>query len=331
MYMSSYLMVLWSYSLFIISYGSEAWRNINPEECYLPKKTGSCRASFARYYYNSDTLECEQFNYGGCGGNKNNFKTLSECNKICGEHWPIPDCVKPGYTFKGDQQICKTMKFSCNEGYTPWYGDCGCGCAPDHYNGDGMGGCGGNDGAIMKCTIDPCRRAKCASYPNARCQMNNCGGCYGEFFDENGNKVDCDENDDDDKYVQHRYEKKRIFEYIDGLSSKTESGSSDSSLSSFLKKYDIRYRTKNSKSSSSSKSSINNNNELNEDEDDVDDVISASDAANIIEAPDIIILNPTSPFTQKYTFYGLVTMLIINFILIFYCCCYKQGQLKLSL
>jgi len=52
------------------------------DDCKLPAETGSCRAFFPRFYFNSG--KCEQFTYGGCEGNNNNFKTIDECQAKCG-------------------------------------------------------------------------------------------------------------------------------------------------------------------------------------------------------------------------------------------------------
>lgn len=54
-----------------------------PDICSLPSITGRCRGSFYRWYYNKDRAECLQFVYGGCNGNKNNFKTREECEREC--------------------------------------------------------------------------------------------------------------------------------------------------------------------------------------------------------------------------------------------------------
>lgn len=44
---------------------------------------GPCDETNIRYYYNITTEECEEFNYGGCKGNRNNFETIEECVDKC--------------------------------------------------------------------------------------------------------------------------------------------------------------------------------------------------------------------------------------------------------
>ncbi|XP_044234117.1 kunitz-type protease inhibitor 2 isoform X2 [Ursus arctos] len=51
--------------------------------CRVPKIVGRCRASFPRWWYNVTDGSCQQFVYGGCEGNKNNYLTKEECLEKC--------------------------------------------------------------------------------------------------------------------------------------------------------------------------------------------------------------------------------------------------------
>ena len=53
--------------------------------CFQPQVVGPCEALAYRYWYNSRTMRCELFEFGGCGGNENNFETLQECQRRCSE------------------------------------------------------------------------------------------------------------------------------------------------------------------------------------------------------------------------------------------------------
>lgn len=51
--------------------------------CMLAPDRGSCSANRRRYYYNKSSGQCEEFDYGGCDGNENNFKSRDECQSRC--------------------------------------------------------------------------------------------------------------------------------------------------------------------------------------------------------------------------------------------------------
>jgi len=66
--------------------------------CELPAAAGSgdvaCMAYMPRYAWNSQKQTCEEFIYGGCGGNKNNFATKAACLKRC-EPAKVDKCAQP--------------------------------------------------------------------------------------------------------------------------------------------------------------------------------------------------------------------------------------------
>ncbi|GIX72449.1 carboxypeptidase inhibitor SmCI [Caerostris extrusa] len=53
-------------------------------DCDKAPETGPCRARIPRFYYDQEAEQCKQFIYGGCGGNRNNFKAEDECYNKCG-------------------------------------------------------------------------------------------------------------------------------------------------------------------------------------------------------------------------------------------------------
>ncbi|XP_037675838.1 kunitz-type protease inhibitor 2 isoform X2 [Choloepus didactylus] len=51
--------------------------------CQVSKVVGRCRASIPRWWYNVTDGSCQQFVYGGCGGNDNNYLTKEKCLEKC--------------------------------------------------------------------------------------------------------------------------------------------------------------------------------------------------------------------------------------------------------
>nr|XP_040054853.1 kunitz-type protease inhibitor 1a isoform X1 [Gasterosteus aculeatus aculeatus] len=77
---------------------------LTPEQsehhCMVPPKVGPCRGSFPRWHYNAASEKCEEFTFGGCRPNLNNYLSKEECSKACssseksgkgGRLLPIPE------------------------------------------------------------------------------------------------------------------------------------------------------------------------------------------------------------------------------------------------
>ncbi len=65
--------------------------SVEGDICKQEAETGPCRASHPRFYYNSEAGECQQFIYGGCAGNSNNFQTKEDCEHKCQQPTVIVD------------------------------------------------------------------------------------------------------------------------------------------------------------------------------------------------------------------------------------------------
>ncbi|XP_034054006.1 protein AMBP-like isoform X2 [Gymnodraco acuticeps] len=68
------------------------------EDCQKDPAIGGpgpiCRAIIERYFYNSSSMNCEIFIFGGCGGNLNNFRNDTECMHSCHpEEFPTAICL----------------------------------------------------------------------------------------------------------------------------------------------------------------------------------------------------------------------------------------------
>uniref|UniRef100_A0A671XD05 Serine peptidase inhibitor, Kunitz type 1 a n=1 Tax=Sparus aurata TaxID=8175 RepID=A0A671XD05_SPAAU len=94
---------------------------LTPEQsehhCMAPKKIGPCRGSFPRWHYNAASETCEQFMFGGCRENLNNYLTNDECTNACagsGIYWRCPLCLCAAGEKCGAP--CTTEQFTCGNG-----------------------------------------------------------------------------------------------------------------------------------------------------------------------------------------------------------------------
>merc|ERR1712098_979596 len=59
--------------------------------CSLARDTGPCRGAFRRWYFDSKTGKCQEFFFGGCRGNQNNFIKYADCERDCSAAYDAAD------------------------------------------------------------------------------------------------------------------------------------------------------------------------------------------------------------------------------------------------
>uniref|UniRef100_A0A224YPP9 Tissue factor pathway inhibitor n=1 Tax=Rhipicephalus zambeziensis TaxID=60191 RepID=A0A224YPP9_9ACAR len=89
--------------------------------CSLKPAVGRCRAAFPRWHFNMSTGKCDQFIYGGCGGNWNNFLRRPECEEFCEEFLTDP-CSQP--IIPAPNKKCDHEKKETRFGYNRETGKC---------------------------------------------------------------------------------------------------------------------------------------------------------------------------------------------------------------
>ena len=124
-----------------------------PNVCRREKFTGPCRNSMSRWYWDHKACKCEQFTYGGCQSNGNNFETNEICLMECGSDICVPDRPVPA--------VCKRDKFTgpCRASMARWYWDHkACECKQFTY-----GGCqsNGNNFQTNKMCLTNCGSRTC--------------------------------------------------------------------------------------------------------------------------------------------------------------------------
>ncbi|KAB7506063.1 Kunitz-type serine protease inhibitor bitisilin-3, partial [Armadillidium nasatum] len=165
-----------------VSFYSANGEQINCEDkCSQPPSAGMCRASFKRYFYNSSVNECQEFIYGGCQGNDNNFPSKEICESECGEKALTCDQpVRVGH---------------CNDGEARWYYNKNSRkCELFLYSGCDLILC--PYWSVSSMEPAPCSRSvacqnqTCHGYPETICKVDPCT-CTAHFYNLDGERVSC--------------------------------------------------------------------------------------------------------------------------------------------
>ncbi|XP_075393062.1 kunitz-type protease inhibitor 2 [Tenrec ecaudatus] len=133
------------------------------ELCHVSRVVGRCRAAFPRWWYNISDGSCQQFVYGGCEGNSNNYLTQKQCLQQCagvtektlsvatsrnGAEAPAPSGISrqdldglSGNVFSFEEYCApKAVTGPCRAAFPRWYFNVEKGTCENFI----FGGCGGN-------------------------------------------------------------------------------------------------------------------------------------------------------------------------------------------
>uniref|UniRef100_A0AC35GSZ6 BPTI/Kunitz inhibitor domain-containing protein n=1 Tax=Panagrolaimus sp. PS1159 TaxID=55785 RepID=A0AC35GSZ6_9BILA len=118
------------------------------EACVMPPDSGKCRNFVPRWFYNAEKGSCQEFSYGSCGGNANNFVDKITCESRCATpsvnavlpqrcNWPKDEGFGIGYHpkwyFNGRNLRCEQMVFRGSGGNDNQFSsqsDCDLSCKP---------------------------------------------------------------------------------------------------------------------------------------------------------------------------------------------------------
>lgn len=53
------------------------------DKCEKPQDAGGCLGNYKRWSYDKQSMTCQEFTWGGCQGNENNFLSERECHLRC--------------------------------------------------------------------------------------------------------------------------------------------------------------------------------------------------------------------------------------------------------
>jgi len=118
---------------------------------------GPCRATILRWYYDQESKRCEEFTYGGCAGNDNNFVSHHKCQERCvkqigGDGRKGSDSESSG---PSSEARCKLAQETgpCRAAFQKFHFDSESGTCKEFI----YGGCDGNDNRFD--SIEECHKA----------------------------------------------------------------------------------------------------------------------------------------------------------------------------
>ncbi|CAD5225297.1 unnamed protein product [Bursaphelenchus okinawaensis] len=156
----------------------EAVPKVDPKEVDLENvcdhdiDAGNCGNSFVRFAFDKEANDCRQFNYGGCGGNGNNFANMKECRKKCAgrvqgtRRGSAPDsAVLPENHCEHPVDVGECSGVFTRFAYNQLTNDC------QQFTYGGCGGNGNNFPNKAEC-LSSCAKVKCP--PEPACDTTHC-------------------------------------------------------------------------------------------------------------------------------------------------------------
>uniref|UniRef100_A0A8C4X1L0 Tissue factor pathway inhibitor 2 n=1 Tax=Eptatretus burgeri TaxID=7764 RepID=A0A8C4X1L0_EPTBU len=138
--------------------------------CTQTRDPGPCRADITSYYFNRLSMRCEEFSYGGCEGNDNNFETFRECKNTCRHFKKVP-------------RVCREDAESgpCRGSLHQYFYNMSSGLCEEFI----YGGCFGNENRFQtfrQCKKTCLKKSETPSFCEQSAQRGNCLGSFERFY-----------------------------------------------------------------------------------------------------------------------------------------------------
>ncbi|XP_055921966.1 papilin isoform X3 [Eupeodes corollae] len=157
--------------------------------CEQPMDKGPCDGNFERWFHDNETNTCRPFTYGGCKGNKNNYKTEHACNYHCRQPGVHKDySTKPSVT-KCESAVEQCRMLQCPFGVRSERGADGCERC-DCFNPCADHTCSSEEKCTVDISSDPSSKTKflpiCREVnKNGICpKLSNSSDCRRECYDD---------------------------------------------------------------------------------------------------------------------------------------------------